>query len=58
MDPRSMTVHWLIALFLGALAAVVAAIAAFAGWRPGVRWSAVRRHGPAPEAKCYPHPAV
>jgi DNA polymerase III subunit epsilon len=33
MNPRTMSVHWLLALFMAAMAIVVAAIAAYAGWR-------------------------
>ncbi len=33
MNPRTMNVHWLIALFLAAMALLVAAIAGYAGWR-------------------------
>ena len=35
MDPRTMNVHWLIGLFIGATALLVAAIAAYSGWRAG-----------------------
>ena len=33
MHPRTMSVHWLIALFIAAMALLVAAIAAYSGWR-------------------------
>ena len=33
MDPRTMSVHWLIALFHAVMALLVAAIAAYSGWQ-------------------------
>ena len=33
MNPRTMNVHWLIALFIAAMALLVAAISAYSGWR-------------------------
>ena len=33
MNPRTMSVHWLIALFLAGVALAVRVIAAYSGWR-------------------------